>query len=983
MARFRARARAVDLLGRQQIAGIPTAVHELLKNAHDAYADHVEVDFFRADRLFVLRDDGVGMTRDDFETRWLVVGTDSKVIGAKSVQPPPVDEEKPRRPVLGEKGIGRLAIGIIGNQVLVISRAGTGEVKSPVIAAFIHWEVFSLPGVDLDEIEVPVKELAEHELVDKHLVAGLVAKFQECIDRLLQASRITGDAHLRISKDLSAFKLDPWGMEPFLPGPRILRLSEGHRGTQFWVYPANEILDADLATDTKTASPMEEQLIGFANTMTPHAAEPVLAIAFRDHRSGDDIRDIVSPEIFFTPAEFLNADHFIHGEVDEFGQFVGTVSIFGERRSDFRIPFHDEHGKKLACGPFSLYLAYVQGVRKESTLPDAEWFAFAAKTERFGGVYVYSDGIRVLPYGNPDFDWLEIEERRSKHATFYFFSHRRMCGAVLLTRAENANVREKAGREGFQRNTAYRQLQQVLQTILLRLAAEFFRAEEFQEKKRDHARQRDVVEKRLAQARPKRKKFSEDLAAVVHRIETGDPESEAALLREFVTRRVEAALERDDEGLAAYLLEVERESRESLHRLRQSFQVPKPRVSLTKELDRLWRRYSNFIFELERRIFEPLELELDRTLGEAVAVLVAEPQHYERLRSEVATEARMLVSDVEESRRTILKELDRVGRVVREGVTEKQSAVTAAVLEAEARVPGLAKTLTDVEAYRQARDELVSSLVAATVGPRSDLVRMVTQLRSLAWSEESDLLEQLTAVEQEMVTARERVDEELEAAQLGMAVEIISHEFDHYVADVRALLRRLGAWADANPKLGGLVRDLSAAFEHLDSYLALLAPLRRRLSAAPTRFAGAAIENYVRRIFENRFANGDIELVATAAFQEFELDGQPSVYFPVFVNLIDNAIWWLQDRSERRITLDARADALFVRDSGPGVASSDGELIFERGFSLKPGGRGLGLTISRDSIRRIGGDITVEDSTGGAVFKVRCPRATTPSDEET
>jgi len=47
MAKIRVRARAVDMLGRQQIAGIPTALHEILKNAHDAYADYAEVDYKR------------------------------------------------------------------------------------------------------------------------------------------------------------------------------------------------------------------------------------------------------------------------------------------------------------------------------------------------------------------------------------------------------------------------------------------------------------------------------------------------------------------------------------------------------------------------------------------------------------------------------------------------------------------------------------------------------------------------------------------------------------------------------------------------------------------------------------------------------------------------------------------------------------------------------------------------------------------------
>lgn len=71
MAQFKTRARALDLLGRQQIAGIPTAINELIKNAHDAYADKFDIDFLRCNNLLVLRDDGLGMTKEEFETRWL------------------------------------------------------------------------------------------------------------------------------------------------------------------------------------------------------------------------------------------------------------------------------------------------------------------------------------------------------------------------------------------------------------------------------------------------------------------------------------------------------------------------------------------------------------------------------------------------------------------------------------------------------------------------------------------------------------------------------------------------------------------------------------------------------------------------------------------------------------------------------------------------------------------------------------------------
>ena len=105
MAKFKTRARAVDMLGRQQIAGIPTAISELFKNAHDAYAHYADVDYFRADDIFVLRDDGIGMTEEDFLDRWLAIGTESKVLGVPGLSLPPKPKGQKERPMLGEKGI--------------------------------------------------------------------------------------------------------------------------------------------------------------------------------------------------------------------------------------------------------------------------------------------------------------------------------------------------------------------------------------------------------------------------------------------------------------------------------------------------------------------------------------------------------------------------------------------------------------------------------------------------------------------------------------------------------------------------------------------------------------------------------------------------------------------------------------------------------------------------------------------------------------
>lgn len=160
MAQFRTRARALDLLGRQQIAGIPTAINELIKNAHDAYADNFDIDFFRHDNLLVLRDNGLGMTKEEFETRWLTLGTESK-LSSPQLSMPPIDPEKPRRAIMGEKGIGRLAIASIGSQVLIVTKSKIAEDNAKVVVAFINWGIFELPGINLEDIIIPVVELDE------------------------------------------------------------------------------------------------------------------------------------------------------------------------------------------------------------------------------------------------------------------------------------------------------------------------------------------------------------------------------------------------------------------------------------------------------------------------------------------------------------------------------------------------------------------------------------------------------------------------------------------------------------------------------------------------------------------------------------------------------------------------------------------------------------------------------------------------------
>ena len=409
MARFKARARTLDMLGRQQIAGIPTAISELFKNAHDAYADNVEVDYYRSDRLFVLRDDGLGMTEQDFQERWLTIGTESKLQKGKGLVPPLKDPDKPERPILGEKGIGRLSIASIGPQVLILSRAKIANGLHNLVAAFINWGLFELPGIDLDEVVIPVNVFPSGSLPNRRDIMDMVDEVKSNVKSLEKNGKITSQDSNRLQKQLNNFDLDPQELDVNLKEPSLI--GDGY-GTHFFILPAYKSLQSDIEGEKwRTSAPkLTALLVGFMNTMSVET-EQRIKVKFRDHKTEDYYVDLIEEGIFFTPEEFQMADHHFQGEFDEYGQFKGKVTIFGEKTFDHVINFRGARRGKTLCGPFKINVAYVQGSRSQSKIPPENYGLIMRKVAMIGGLYIYKEGIRILPYGDSDVDWLDIEKK--------------------------------------------------------------------------------------------------------------------------------------------------------------------------------------------------------------------------------------------------------------------------------------------------------------------------------------------------------------------------------------------------------------------------------------------------------------------------------------------------------------------------------------------------------------------------------------------
>ncbi len=109
----------------------------------------------------------------------------------------------------------------------------------------------------------------------------------------------------------------------------------------------------------------------------------------------------------------------------------------------------------------------------------------------------------------------------------------------------------------------------------------------------------------------------------------------------------------------------------------------------------------------------------------------------------------------------------------------------------------------------------------------------------------------------------------------------------------------------------------------------------------------------------------------------------------VLLNLVDNALKYAGDGQELslRLVADQQQVCIEVADRGPGIAPQQAEKVFDmfqRGddsLTTRTQGCGLGLSIARQLMRDLGGDLHYHPRTGGgSVFTMTLPGAT-PSGE--
>ncbi|MCT8970530.1 sensor histidine kinase [Microbaculum marinisediminis] len=144
--------------------------------------------------------------------------------------------------------------------------------------------------------------------------------------------------------------------------------------------------------------------------------------------------------------------------------------------------------------------------------------------------------------------------------------------------------------------------------------------------------------------------------------------------------------------------------------------------------------------------------------------------------------------------------------------------------------------------------------------------------------------------------------------------------------------------------------------------------------------ADAALERALASISVLAEKNG-VQVLADARAKDVTVMADFGRLTQVFLNVLNNSVKYNTSAAPRIEVTSRRENGTYVvsiADNGPGIPDSDSEMIFSKfgrgGGRQDVGSSGLGLSISREILRKFNGDVILKPGGGpGATFEIRLP----------
>lgn len=487
--KIRPYARLLTMLGDQLIKNEIIALVELIKNSYDADASWVKVSFIDFGEDFsikpiskiVIEDDGCGMNAEILEKHWLNPATPDKL--KRKSERSLTDKG---RIMQGEKGIGRFAIFKLGKNVKIISRRqkqithnvqldnGNVIVEKKFIDEGENFENFLFYNFSNFDDEFLFEGGKEKDLFLDELDIILESdKFPKVITEkkiLLGTSEITRKPYgtkIEISdlkSNWTAAKIEKVQREIGKMQPIFAK--DDFSDFRVWIYKDEEVHISQERYKEKLTTCLENKSV------------------FKVKNGKFDSR---TNEIEFE----LNERKI---ELDFNDSDIAGLKLFQK--------YFKTSSYKTECGDFKFEF-YIFDLKISSENPSKYMLDKEEKDIiKEHRIYLYRDNIRVMPYGDPDDDWLRIDMTRGTVSAAEFLSNDQVVGCVYITQAGNPKLKDKTNREGLiEEGKALEDFINVLQLILKYLRKKVY-AQYLIDKKRkaeiDHAkkgRPLEIIEK--------------------------------------------------------------------------------------------------------------------------------------------------------------------------------------------------------------------------------------------------------------------------------------------------------------------------------------------------------------------------------------------------------------------------------------------------------------------------------------------------------
>ncbi|MBO7492798.1 MAG: ATP-binding protein [Bacteroidales bacterium] len=938
---FRTKARAVDLLGKGQIADLPTAITELWKNGYDAYADNLTAEIYLDGYkglqapIFIITDDGTGMSKDDIFDKWLVLGVDSK---SRSEQKDTESEQtlwKTPRVKAGEKGIGRLSVAYLGSPMLMLTK----KMGHPIQAMFFDWRLLENYNMYLEDVQIPVEDISISDC--KETFAKLKSDFLKNFpDEKNDFTKDVWKDQIKLKEQI-IYSVHNVEIPLFFENDILNRFSaQDSHGTIFIVFEPEEqiiklVKDNDKEDDVNDTEFVRTSLAGFTNQFKPKNDRLPFTCKFLIHK---DSNELVPSDFFTSSGQFFDeedyelADIIIDGYFDGNGTFAGTLKLYDKvinysytnsRRKDVRNYY----------GKFPIKLGYSMGKLEDSSLKEESWNRINKKVDAYGGIYLYRDGFRVLPYGRIDADFLGLEERRSKRIGSYFFSYRRMFGYIELSRTENASLKDKSSREGLINNGPYRAFKEDLIALFIDLAKEYFsdkaKQSVFLDEKKRLNEQDEVIKKDKKREQQEKKAFTQSLKEYPRKFDDYRSEYEATLneLESKITQS--SVLFSEIERLLSKIRDLD-------IRYNSLLPVIPKRYKLTElQEDRL--------FEFEKKLNSFRTEIADRS--EVIIKRAKDKLAIQDLRKEFTNTCNAYQAELESIANKNIRAFDERFDELSKDIKNKFDEVIAEFKEGKESGTNAIVTKEDVEAQSKLIKSLYEKL---SVQLTDSIVPLVEHVNRINFDIDEEMLQGAYKAQYDEIKHQWELTKE--TSQLGIAVEIIDHEFN-------ALYSQINASLDTMEKEGPYTSSpsfqyLKKSFKTLEDKYALLSPLYRINGSIAKDVNCSDFEKFICSFFENKIESNDVNVQFTSTFRSHSIFIKEPVIYTVLINVMNNALYWIKNAAIRTIIFDYKADTdeILIKNSGEPIPDNRLEKIFELFYSKRPNGRGIGLYLSKQSL---------------------------------